>query len=160
MILVDSREHQHAIENILAAFDAAGVAHASTKLFVGDYQEVGNGLLVVDRKQSLSEVASNFCQQHERFRAELERARSAGIRLVVLVEHSQQIRSIEDVSGWKNPRLRISPGAMTGERMAKVMRTMTDRYGVEWQFCDKRHTGQRIMELLGVNDGKARLDQN
>ena len=154
MILVDSREHQHAIKRILEAFDEEGVRHASTKLYVGDYQEVGNGLLVVDRKQNLGEIANNVCQGHERFRAELERAKDAGVRLVILCEHGGQIRKLEDVAAWKNPRLKESPKAITGERLCKVMQTMTDRYGVRWEFCDKRQTGKRILEILEVDDGK------
>lgn len=154
MILIDSREHQHAIKRILEAFDAAGVRHASTKLYVGDYQEVGNGLLVVDRKQNLAEIAGNVCQGHERFRNELIRAKEAGIRIVVLCEHGGQIRSIEDVADWKNPRLRESPNAITGERLYKVLRTISERYGVDFQFCDKKQTGKKIMEILGVaNNG-------
>ena len=153
MILVDSREHQHAIKRILEEFDRQGIRHASTKLYVGDYQEVGNGLLVVDRKQSLQEIAGNVCQQHERFRNELVRAQEAGIRIVVLCEHGGSIRSIEDVSEWKNPRLRESPGAITGERLAKILRTLESKYGVTFEFCDKRQTGKRIIEILGVGNG-------
>ena len=156
MILVDSREHQHAIRRILETFDKEGYRYASTKLYVGDYQEVGNGLLVVDRKQNLQEVAGNVCQQHARFRAELERAAVAGIHLIVLVEHGTNVKCVEDVEMWKNPRLKESPGAITGERLAKIMRTMSDKYGVEWRFCDKRQTGKVILEILY---GK-RLDQN
>lgn len=126
-----------------------------SKLYVGDYQRIDNCLLVVDRKQNLAEIAGNLTQQHERFRAELERAKKAGIRVVVLCEHGGQIRSVDDVAEWKNPRLRESPGALTGERMAKIMRTMSERYGVEWRFCDKRQTGKKILDILqeGV-DGK------
>ena len=159
MILVDSREHQHAITRILEAFDAAGIRHASTKLYVGDYQEVGNGLLVVDRKQSLQELAGNVCQQHERFRNELIRAAEAGIRIVVLCEHGGQIRELDDVPTWTNPRLRESPKAITGERLYKVLRTISDRYNVEFRFCDKRQTGKMIMEILGVSNEKQGLDQ-
>lgn len=103
----------------------------------------------------MAELAGNFTQQHERFRSELERAKKAQIRVVVLCEHGGQIRNIDDVAAWDNPRLKESPQAITGERMAKIMRTMSDRYGVEWQFCDKRQTGRRIIEILkeGV-DGK------
>jgi len=28
------------------------------------------------------------------------------------------------------------------------MQTMTDKYGVSWQFCDKSQTGKRIVEIL------------
>ena len=155
VVQIDTREHAHAIRRIIQAFDDAGIQHFSSKLYVGDYQRLDNGLLVVDRKQNLQEIAGNLTQQHERFRAELERARKAKIRLVVLCEHGGQIRSIEDVAAWKNPRLKESPGAITGDRMAKIMRTMSERYGVEWRFCDKRQTGNKILEILqeGV-DGK------
>lgn len=148
MILVDSREHQNAIGGILEHFDRSGIRHASTKLYVGDYQEVGNGLLVVDRKQSLLELVSNVCQQHERFRAELIRAEEAGIQLVILCEHGRGIRSLEDVERWQNPRRRTSPKAMNGDRLAAILRTMKVRYGVEFRFCDKSETGQKIVEIL------------
>lgn len=148
MIQIDTREHAHAIRRILKTFDETGVEYFFSKLYVGDYQRLDNGLLVVDRKQNLAEIAGNLTQQHERFRSELERAKKAKIRVVVLCEHGGQIRSLEDVAEWKNPRLRESPQAITGERMAKVMRTMSERYGVEWQFCDKRQTGRRIIEIL------------
>lgn len=158
MILVDSREHQHAIKRILETFDQSGIRHASTKLYVGDYQEVGNGLLVVDRKQNLQELASNVCQQHERFRAELVRAQEAGIKIVILCEHGGQIRDLEEVRFWKNPRLKESPQAITGERLHKVLATLREKYGVDFLFCDKRQTGKKIMEILGVRDG--RMDKN
>lgn len=156
MILVDSREHQNAIGGILEHFDRSGIRHAFTKLYVGDYQEVGNGLLVVDRKQSLLELVSNVCQQHERFRAELIRAEEAGIQLVILCEHGRGIRSLEDVERWQNPRRRTSPKAMNGDRLAAILRTMKVRYGVEFRFCDKNETGKKIVEIL--TDG--RMDQN
>lgn len=155
VIQIDTREKPRAIRRIIQAFEDAGVAYISSKLYVGDYQRLDNGLLVVDRKQNLAEIATNLTQQHERFRAELERAKKAKIRVIVLCEHGGQIRTLEDVAEWKNPRLRESPGAITGERMAKIMRTMSERYGVEWRFCDKRQTGRKILEILqeGI-DGK------
>ena len=155
MILVDSREHQNAIEGILGYFDRSGIRHASTKLYVGDYQEVGNGLLVVDRKQSLLELVSNVCQQHERFRNELLRAEEAGIQLVILCEHGHGIRSLEDVERWQNPRRRSSPRAMNGDRLAQILRTMSIRYGVEFMFCEKTETGRKIAEILQ----NGRMDQ-
>ena len=115
-----------------------------------------------------------MCQQHRRFREELVRAQSRGIQLVILVEHGGTIRSIEDVEQWKNPRLYtycrkngikysgdvnasiaeyMSNGGqkppVSGETLARQMRTMAERYGVRWEFCDKTETGQRIIEILG-----------
>lgn len=152
-IIVDTREHPQAIRRILAYFAKEGINVVRSKLYVGDYQKISNGLLVVDRKQNLGEIANNLTQGHERFRSELERAKQAEIRLIILCEHGGQIRSLEDVREWQNPRLRESPRAITGERMYKVMKTMSARYGVTWEFCDKRQTGRRILELLGGADG-------
>lgn len=45
----------------------------------------------------------------------------------------------------------IPIGPMSGERVAKIMRTMTERYGVEFHFCRKSESGKRILELLGVD---------
>lgn len=148
-VQIDSREHAHAITKILAEFDRRGVKWFVSKLPVGDYISLDNPRLSIDRKQSLSEVYNNLCQQHKRFKAELIRANELGIKLIILVEHGGAIRSLESVREWTNPRLKYSPYAWNGERLYGVMRTVADRYGVEWEFCDKRQTGRRIIEILG-----------
>lgn len=154
VIQIDSREHHHAIQTILEQFEAAGVRYFISKLYVGDYQRLDNGLLVVDRKQNLQELAGNVCQQHERFRAELTRAKDAGIRLVVLCEHGGAIKTLDDVRFWKNPRIKENPMAISGTRLWKILTTLSERYGVEFQFCDKQNTGKRIMEILEVEHGQ------
>lgn len=161
-IFIDSREKARAIKNIVAEFDRQGVVYCTNKLYVGDYQSLDNPRLIIDRKQNLTEMCANVCQQHERFRAELVRAQQMGIKLVILIEHSSQIKSIDDVAKWENPRLNkrvwdketrqwktIKTKAMTGETLSKIMRTLERKYGCEFQFCDKLHTGKRIIEILG-----------
>lgn len=173
-IQVDSREKAKAITKILDEFNKQRVEHYVSKLFVGDYMSLDNPRLIVDRKQNLSEVCANVCQQHVRFRAELIRAREYGIKLVILIEHSNRIKSIKDVSKWENPRGRRiwvddackvdekgnefwvvghyekgASKAMSGEVLSKVMLTMEQKYGCEFQFCDKAHTGKKIIEILG-----------
>ena len=69
-------------------------------------------------------------------------------------EHGGMIKTLDDVKLWKNPRLKESPKAITGERLHKALLTMTERYGIEILFCDKRVTGKRIMEILGVGNGE------
>lgn len=152
-IQVDSREKPKAVKTILKQFDSAGVAHFVSKLPVGDYISLDNARLAIDRKQSLNELVSNCCQQHDRFRAELERANTLGIQLVILCEHGKSVQSLEDVRNWTNPRLSKSPLAMSGERLHKVLLTMSIKYGVDIQFCDKRHTGQKIIEILEAGNG-------
>ena len=105
-IFVDSREKARAIKLVLAEFDKQGIKHISNKLYVGDYQNLDNPKLVIDRKQNLNEVCNNVCQDHKRFVAEIERANEAGIKLIFLVEHGAGIKYLEDVNKWYNPRLK------------------------------------------------------
>ena len=148
-IQVDTREKARAIEGIIKEFDKQGVTHFSSKLYVGDYVNLENSFLVVDRKQNLLEVCSNVCQQHKRFVNEIKRAKATGIKIIFLVEHGENIKSLEDVKNWVNPRLKESPLAVSGERLYKILSTLERRYGVEFRFCDKRNTGKRIIEILG-----------
>ena len=148
-IQVDTREKARAIEGIIKEFDKQGVTHFSSKLYVGDYVNLENSFLVVDRKQNLLEVCSNVCQQHKRFVNEIKRAKAAGIKIIFLVEHGKNIKSLEDVKNWVNPRLKESPLAVSGERLYKILSTLERKYGVEFRFCDKRNTGKRIIEILG-----------
>jgi hypothetical protein len=174
-IQVDSREKSRAIRKIIEEFDRQGVRHYVSKLWTGDYMSLDNPRLIIDRKQNLTEICSNVCQNHDRFRNELIRAQEHGIKLIILIEHSNQIKSIDDVAKWENPRGKkrawikdqcvvgedgeeywiaghwgtADTKAMTGETLSKIMRTMEQKYGCEFLFCDKLHTGKRIIELLG-----------
>ena len=104
VIQVDSREKAHAIEKILAEFDRQGVKWFVSKLPQADYMSLDNPKLLIDRKQNLNELCNNVVQDHKRFRAELLRAQEYGQHIIVLVEHSKNIRTLEDVIHWVNPR--------------------------------------------------------
>jgi len=147
-IQIDSREKARAIEKILKEFSRQNIGHFVSKLPVGDYMSLDNARLVIDRKQNLNELCSNVGQEHDRFRRELELANKLGIHLVILCEHGGKIKTLPDVFDWVNPRLKTSPGAMTGRRLYKVLNTIQYRYGVEVQFCSKQETGKRIIEIL------------
>jgi hypothetical protein len=148
-IQIDSREKARAIKKIISDFEQQGVKYYISKLWTGDYLSLDNPRVIIDRKQNLTEVCSNMCQQHERFRNELVRAHEMGIKLIILIEHSNQIKSIEDVAKWQNPRLKNGNKAMSGETLSKIMTTMERKYGCKFMFCDKLHTGKRIIEILG-----------
>lgn len=148
IIQIDSREKARAIQKILAEFENQGIKHFVSKLPVGDYVNLDNPKVAIDRKQSLAEVAVNVGQDHARFKRELERAQEYGIHLIFLVEHGGSIKTLEDVQNWNNPRLKEHPLALTGTRLYKIMLTIQNKYGVEWLFCDKRSTGKRIIEIL------------
>ena len=158
-IQIDTREHKWEMARIQRQLTAAGCKTIISKLYVGDYQSLDNPRLVIDRKKDLLEVCGNVCQQHDRFRKELIRARDAGIKIIILIEHGPEIQSLEDVYFWDNPRKEKSPKATSGESLYKSLVTIRDKYNVQFEFCTKSETGRRIMELL--EDGaeeKQRVD--
>ena len=160
IIVIDSREKERAIKLIKKYFDDNNIKYISSKLFCGDYQFLSNGYRVVDRKQNLSELCSNVCQDHDRFRRELILAKENGIQLIILCEHGKDIQSLEDVIFWKNPRSEkrkkidgkwqtVHTNAMKGDVLYKILTTLEEKYGVRFEFCDKDETGRKIVEILG-----------
>ena len=163
-IQIDSREKARAIRKIIKTFDEAGVKYFSSKLLVGDYMSLDNPRLIIDRKQNLQELCGNVCQQHERFKKELIKAMDAGIQLIILVEHGPDVKSLEDVYFWKNPRKHeirwkwenggrvkyaVSAKAVDGNQLYRSLCTIRDRYNVRFEFCEKKDTGKEIIRILG-----------
>ena len=151
-IIVDTREKPRAITKILAEFDRQGIHVVRRALSFADYWNPDNPDRIIDRKQNLLEVAGNVVQQRARWLREVDRCNRAGCHLIVLVEHGGRIRKLDDVIGWKNPRIRVSPLAVSGERLFKILKQMELTYGIEWQFCSKAQTGKRIIEILRGED--------
>lgn len=145
VIQIDSREQK--FDHITRYFDEQGIKWVKSKCVVGDYVNLKNPMVVIDRKKDLQEVAGNVCQQHDRFVRELELAKELGYRLIVLVEEPT-ITSLPNVCSWYNFRRRNNPKAITGKTLYKIMSTMSAKYGVEWQFCKKHECGKRIIEIL------------
>lgn len=159
-IIQDTREQTGKHDHVLEGFKQLGISVVRSKLFVGDYTRIDNMTVCVDTKQGLQEVYSNLIQDHERFRRELIAARDAGIRLVVLVEESG-IQTLGDVKRWNNPRMKrysrmthrmqeTQKPPVPSDRLEKIMRTMAEKYGVVWRFCDKADTARTICEILGI----------
>ena len=147
-IIVDTREKTKAIENLTQQIEEQGYETIRTKLPVGDYRLTSNFFYAVDRKQNIQELIGNVTHDHERFKAELDRAKHMGVFVTVLIEDSSAIKCIDDLRYWRNPRLKVSPRATTGETLIRILRTMEHDYDVEFLFCSKKETGYRIVELL------------
>lgn len=150
-LLIDTREKPKAIQNILRTFDEAGIIHESTKLLIGDYQDFNRPHIIVDRKQNIAELAKNCTSDHVRFKAELERAKKAGAHLCILVEQNRykdgdEWRRVEDISDlirWTSPHTTIR-----GEKVYRVLVSWINKYDLSVEFCDKRQTGRRILEII------------
>lgn len=154
VIIEDTRQQatKHAIKH--GYFTAAGIGLIRCKLPFGDYALPP--AVSVDTKADMAEIAGNIggAAEHRRFRAECQAAQEAGCQLVILVENDDGIECLDDVRHWVNPRLSQSPHAITGERLMKAMRTMTERYGVRFEFCAPHEAGRRVMEILEAEYGQ------
>lgn len=125
-----------------------GVEIIRTKLLVGDYMVFG-GTICVDTKMSVEEIAQNIGgREHARFREECKLAKRIGATLIILVENTEGFRSVEDVTAWVNPNLNKTSRSIEGPRLAKAMRTMSERYGVQFLFCTPEESGGMVLELL------------
>ena len=148
-IIIDTREKPQAIKSIKATFERLGVEYEVRKLDTADYMNPEKPEILVDRKQNLSEVISNLGNKKSRFYRECERANAEGKRLIVLVEHGKGIEKLEDVAlKWENPNYGNRMLCMSSRELLNRMYKVQVMYGVEWQFCDKKRTGERLVEIL------------
>ena len=146
IIQVDSREQK--FDHVTKYFDLQGIKWVKSKCVVGDYVNLENPMVVIDRKKDLQEVAGNVCQQHERFVRELELAKELGYKMIILVEEPN-ITSLPKVCSWYNWRRKKNPKAISGKTLHKIMSTMSEKYDITWEFTTKANCGKRIIELLG-----------
>ena len=150
-IIVDTREKPKAIQTILNQFDEAGVSYEKSKLLFGDYLDYNRPGLVIDRKQNILELAKNCTVESERFKREMARAKMAGATLVILVEQDRykdrgrwiQVKSVEDLLLWSSEYTIV-----TGEKLYRVLSSWAAKWPIRVEFCDRRQTGRRILEIL------------
>ena len=172
IIQMDTREQQGKKDHILSFFEREQIKVVRSKLFVGDWTRLDKQDVCIDTKQNLGEVYCNLVQQHTRFRDECLRARQNGIKLVILIEEEPHIKCLDDVCLWKNPRrkkwydldqqhglgkkLYLKQPAQPpigSDQLQSIMKTIGERYGIEWQFTTKAECGRRIVEILGGYHG-------
>lgn len=158
LILEDTRNKPEKNAYIRKQLEQLGYQVDRCRLYAGDYTWATDQKVCIDTKQDLQEVCGNVTQQHKRFKAECERAKMAGIRLVILVKEAS-IKSLDDVPKWYNWRLKFSPRATTGKQLWKIMQTMSQNYGVEWRFSTPSNMGKTIIEILEEADGRDRVHE-
>ena len=148
ILLEDTRQqaNKHRLKH--EYWSSHGIEIVRTKLLVGDYMVFG-GTICVDTKMSVEEIAQNIGgREHARFREECKLAKRIGATLIILVENTEGFRSVEDVTAWVNPNINKTSRSIEGPRLAKAMRTMSERYGVQFLFCTPEESGGMVLELL------------
>ena len=102
MYIFDTREQKN--QHIINYFKKNNIEYKIQKIDEGDYKFEGNDTICIERKGNLNEIMANITQA--RFKRELERAKQKGVKLVVLIENSSDINSIDEIPlKWKNQRL-------------------------------------------------------
>ena len=149
VIIEDSRQKRGMHELKHACFEEMGVELVRNMLPFGDYALPPS--ISVDTKADMAEIAGNIGGDHQRFKRECIAAKNAGCQLIILVENTDGIHSVDDVHTWINPEVIYRPRAITGERLEKAMKTMSERYGVRFEFCEPHEAAGKIVELLGVS---------
>ena len=146
-IIEDTRQQagKHNIKHTFLSDNGIGVVRC--KLPFGDYAPVPP--VSVDTKANMDEIAANICgKEHKRFINECKAAREAGCQLIILVENEVGISKLSEVHSWINPRVVYSSGCVQGPRLQKAMETISERYGVRFEFCTPEEAGQKIVELI------------
>ena len=172
VIYVDTRQQagKHVIKDEWWA--SHGVSTTRVKLDFGDYMTDGSNISV-DTKRNIAEIAQNINgKEHDRFKRECQRAAAAGYRLIILVENSDGVYNFDSLTEWTNDHCRYcgeykkkkcdprdsstkcakhgTRKPIQGDRLAKAMQTMAERYGVRFAFCPPDDSARLICSLLGV----------
>lgn len=149
-IQIDSREKAKAVKRIVDEFNKQEIKHFTSKMFVGDYCELSNPLLIIDRKQNIAEIAQNATSGHARFKRELERLKYIDGKMIILIEQDtisgKKIQSLEDIMMWK-PKF----GTIVGLQIYRILSAWEHTYNIEFRFCNKKRTGKEIIKILRGN---------
>ena len=118
--------------------------------------------VAVDTKADICELAYNICStkaEHERFKAELIKAQEHDCQLVILVENTEGVSTLADLTRWKEPQKHFNQRhgirRYFGSTLAKACNTMNTKYGVKFAFCAPEDAGAKIISILtkGAKNG-------
>ena len=146
VIQEDTRQKadKHALKH--ASFDEAGDLIFRSRLLFGDYALPPK--VAVDTKEDVTEIAYNMCgssKEKKRFSQECYTAKLCNSRLVFLIEDS----AFDSINALYGHTIHLHNGMdIPGEQLAKAMYITSNRYGVEFRFCNKRDTARIIKEIL------------
>lgn len=149
-LIEDTRQKigQHTLKN--EYWHRSGAMVVRCRLPFGDYVKVPS--IAVDTKADIYEIASNLENDHGRFRKECIEAERHGCQLVILVENNDGVRTLSDLEKWTETsehfKARNGKRRYMGARLVKTMSTMSERYGVRFEFCTPNESPQRVLDIL------------
>lgn len=139
-ILVDTREQnpfQFRTNDICAGSELGALPY-------GDYAIKGDlPLIVIERKQSIDELASNLFEDAERFERELEKMRHSKHRFVIVEASYDEIFSAFNKSKGRRRFSKIKSG-----KIFKRILSLELKYGVAFKFAGNRQIAQQLARGL------------
>lgn len=151
-MIIECDTRQQKQEHIVKAFDEAGIKYIRNKLYCGDYKRVDSPKVIIDTKKNLLEMSGNLCRttEHARIKHEIARACDIGCERFIFLIASNKIKNMDEVHNWIVPTKRDGTKYTRVEpsTLEKIMKTMNEKYGIEFMFCPKKDMGKKIIELL------------
>ncbi len=155
IILTDTRQQKE--NHILKEFDKLGILHLRTTLPSADYMALRydekNGMfldysILIDTKKDLEEIAGNLCNttNHERILREIARGKELGAKEFIFLIADNKIKNAEDLQNWSSKRTKVK-----GLTLAKIFKTMSQRYNIRFIICKKQDLGKNIAKILQKN---------
>lgn len=141
VIIQDTREKTAKKHYLYKYFKSHDIEIIREKLDVGDYM-LPNGKLSIDLKGGgLLELGNDLYADKKAFFKKYRKCYEQKIKLVVLIE--EDIPDLVALAMWKNEHTKL-----TGREIMELMHIVKVSYGVEFQFCKRKETAERIVNIL------------
>jgi len=151
-VIVDTRENEN--HHILDYIRAKKIKYVIRKLEAGDYSlELPLNIegmpsvvslekrIVIERKHSIDEIATNLGKDSERFEREMIRLKAVGTKCVLLLENFSFDRLYGEVGSYRSQ--------MPSDQIALRLNQYIVRYDLHlYTLNDKNHAGRLITSLL------------
>lgn len=160
VILTDTRQQKE--NHIIKEFDKQKILHIRTGLPSADYmalrysKERGFYLdysILIDTKKDIEEIAGNLCNvnSHERIKREISKGQELGAREFIFLIANDKVKTLKDLENWSSSRTKVK-----GTTLAKIFKTMKEKYNVRFIIVPKKEIGKTVINLLngGNNERK------
>ena len=144
IIEMDTRNQ---VDNYVTDYlDKQNIKWIRNKLYSGDVKLLNDTKVIIDLKKDIDEIASNLCRtlEHQRLKREIERAREIGCERFIFMIKVKDITCVDEIINWKSKYSKVKH-----ETLIKIIKTFSERYGVEFMFYKKNESAPKIVELLG-----------